>query len=47
MLNALADTGGYIDDAATALEASSVYVSPEVDDAAALTSALQAQVGDA
>jgi hypothetical protein len=47
MLNALADTGGYVDDAATALEASAVYVSPEVDGAAALTSTLQTQVGDA
>ena len=46
MLIVLADAGGYVDEAVTGLEAASVYVSPEVDDAAALTSALEAQVGD-
>src|SRR4051794_22459668 len=47
MLMVLADAGGYVDDAAAALQTSSVYISPEVDDAAALTNAIQAEVGDA
>jgi hypothetical protein len=46
MLIVLADAGGYVDDAAAGLQSSSVYISPEVDDAASLASAIQAQVGD-
>lgn len=46
MLNQ-AGGGGYVDDAATALEQQSVYVSPEVDGSAALQDQLTQQVGDA
>lgn len=47
MLIVLADAGGYVDDAVAGLDEGSVYVSPEVDDAAALAAAIDAQVGDA
>lgn len=47
MLIELADAGGYVDDAAAALDSSAVYVSPEVDGAAALADAIQRQIGDA
>ncbi len=47
MLIELADAGGYVDDAATGLQSSTVYVSPEVKDSAALTDAIQSQIGDA
>ncbi|GAA1956521.1 hypothetical protein [Microbacterium deminutum] len=47
MLIVLADAGGYVDDAVDGLSSSSVYVSPEVHDAAALTQAIEAQIGDA
>ena len=46
MLILLADAGGYVDEAAEALGASSVYVSPEVG-GAALAAAIEAEVGDA
>src|SRR5688500_3641965 len=47
MLIVRAEAGGYVDEAAAALETSSVYVSPEVEGADALSSAIQAEVGDA
>ena len=43
----LTETGGYVDDAATALQSSAVYVSPEVDGASGLADAIEAQIGDA
>ena len=39
--------GGYIDDAASALESTNVYVSPEVSGSAALADALEQQISDA
>jgi hypothetical protein len=42
-----AAAGGYVDDAASALEQQSVYVSPEVDGSSALQDQLAQQVGDA
>ena len=43
----LTEAGGYVDDAAAALQSSAVYVSPEVGGAAGLADAIQAQIGDA
>jgi hypothetical protein len=47
MLIVLAEAGGYVDDAVAGLQEGSVYVSPEVQDHEALTTAIQAEVGDA
>ena len=47
MLIVLADAGGYVDDAVAGLQEGSVYVSPEVGDATALASSIDAQIGDA
>ncbi|GAA1975702.1 hypothetical protein [Microbacterium pumilum] len=47
MLIALADAGGYVDDAVESLANDNVYVSSEVPDASALSSVLDQQIGDA
>ena len=47
MHDALAAAGGYVDDAADALQESNVFVSPEVNGKSALESALLDEIGDA